>query len=74
MSATRFTTIELKINFLRPVWKAMLRTEARVVRGGKSVGLIECDIFDERQRRWSRARRAPVWRCGAGSQEDASYG
>src|SRR5882724_7776464 len=45
-----FTTIELKINFLRPVWKAKLRAEARVVRAGKIVGLVECDILDERQR------------------------
>src|ERR1700730_9162778 len=46
----RATTIELKINFLRPVWNAKLRAEARVVRAGKIVGLIECDILDERRR------------------------
>jgi uncharacterized protein (TIGR00369 family) len=28
-----FTTLELKINFLRPVWKAKLRAEAGIVRG-----------------------------------------
>jgi uncharacterized protein (TIGR00369 family) len=50
-----FTTIELKINFVRPVWNAKLRAEARVVRVGKVVGLIECDIFDERQRLIARA-------------------
>jgi uncharacterized protein (TIGR00369 family) len=44
------TTIELKINFLRPVWNAKLRAEARVVRAGKVVGLVECDILDERRR------------------------
>jgi uncharacterized protein (TIGR00369 family) len=49
------TTIELKINFLRPVWNAKLRAEARVVRAGKLVGLIECDILDERQRLVARA-------------------
>lgn len=26
-----FTTIELKINFLRPVWKAKLRAEERMI-------------------------------------------
>src|SRR5215472_14253746 len=31
-----FTTLELKINFLRPVWKANLRAQARVVRAGKA--------------------------------------
>ncbi len=50
-----FTTIELKINFLRPVRKAKLRAEARRVRAGKVVGLIECDILDERQRLVARA-------------------
>ncbi len=49
------TTIELKINFLRPVWNAKLQAEARVVRAGKVVGLIECDILDERQRLVARA-------------------
>jgi uncharacterized protein (TIGR00369 family) len=50
-----FTTIELKINFLRPVWRAMLRAEARVVSAGKIVGLVECDILDERQQLVARA-------------------
>ena len=50
-----FTTIELKINFLRPVRKAKLRAEAKVVRAGKTVALLECDIVDERQRLVARA-------------------
>ncbi len=39
-----FTTLELKINFLKPVWKGKLRAEARVVKRGKTVGLVECDV------------------------------
>jgi uncharacterized protein (TIGR00369 family) len=50
-----FTTIELKINFLRPVWNAKLRAQARMVRAGKVVGLVECDILDDRQRLVARA-------------------
>jgi uncharacterized protein (TIGR00369 family) len=50
-----FTTIELKINFLRPVWNAKLRAQARMVHAGKVVGLIECDILDERRRLVARA-------------------
>src|SRR6266849_2137957 len=50
-----FTTIELKINFLRPVWKAKLHAEAKVVHAGKTVGLTECDILDEQQRLVARA-------------------
>jgi uncharacterized protein (TIGR00369 family) len=42
-----FTTLELKINFFRPVWEARLKAEGRVVRRGSSVGYIECDVTDE---------------------------
>lgn len=42
-----FTTLELKINFLKPVWKARLTATARVVKQGRSVGLVECDVTDE---------------------------
>jgi uncharacterized protein (TIGR00369 family) len=50
-----FTTLELKINFLRPVWKAKLRAEARIVRAGKVVGLVECDVIDDEGRLVARA-------------------
>jgi uncharacterized protein (TIGR00369 family) len=50
-----FTAVDLKINFLRPVWKATLRANARVIHAGKHVGLVECDILDERQRLVARA-------------------
>ncbi len=42
-----FTTLELKVNFLKPVWNARLRAEGRVVKRGKTVGLVECDVTDE---------------------------
>ncbi len=50
-----FTTLELKINFLRPVWTARLRATARIVHRGRSVGLVECDVTDEQQRLIARA-------------------
>ena len=43
-----FTTLELKINFLKPVWNARLRAEGRVVKRGKTVGMVECDVTDEK--------------------------
>lgn len=42
-----FTTLELKINFFRPVWEARLKAEGRVLRRGSSVGYIECEVTDE---------------------------
>ena len=41
-----FTTLELKINFLKPVWQTRLRAEAHVIRRGKTVGLVACDVRD----------------------------
>jgi uncharacterized protein (TIGR00369 family) len=50
-----FTTLELKINFLKPVWKARLRAVARVVKQGRTVGMVECDITDDKESLVARA-------------------
>jgi uncharacterized protein (TIGR00369 family) len=50
-----FTTLELKINFLRPVWTGLLRAEGRVVSGGRTVGLVECEVRDAVERLVARA-------------------
>ncbi len=42
-----FTTIELKINFMKPVWNARLRAIGQVVKKGGTIGLVECDVLDE---------------------------
>ncbi len=50
-----FTTLELKINFLKPVWKAKLRAIGRVIKQGKTVGLVECDVMDDKGNLIARA-------------------
>lgn len=45
-----FTTVELKINFFRPVWNERLRAEGRVVQRGRTIGYTECEITDENGR------------------------
>jgi uncharacterized protein (TIGR00369 family) len=42
-----FTTLELKINFFKPVWKARLRATARIVKRGRTVAMVECDVVDD---------------------------
>ena len=49
------TTLELKINFLRPIVNGTISAEARVVHRGKTTGLIECDVRDEQNRLLARA-------------------
>jgi uncharacterized protein (TIGR00369 family) len=50
-----FTTLELKINFLRPFWTGRLVAKGRVVSRGRTVGLTECDVEDTEGRLVARA-------------------
>ncbi len=50
-----FTTLELKINFLRPVWQTRLVASAHVVQRGHTLGLVECDVRDADGRLVARA-------------------
>ena len=50
-----FTTVELKINFLKPVWTGRLLAHGRVVKDGRTLGLVECDVADEFGRLVARA-------------------
>ncbi len=45
-----FTTLELKINFLRPVWREKLLAISKIVNRGRTVGMVECEITDSQGR------------------------
>ena len=63
-----FTTLELKINFLRPVWNATLTVVGEVVKAGATVSLVECTITDERGRLIARASSTCMTLRGAGAE------
>jgi uncharacterized protein (TIGR00369 family) len=46
-----FTTLELKINFLKPVWKDRLTATGRVVQKGRTVGLADCTVTNSKGER-----------------------
>ena len=50
-----FTTVELKINFLRAVRKSTLRAEANVVKAGSKLGYVECEVKDQAGRLVAKA-------------------
>jgi uncharacterized protein (TIGR00369 family) len=50
-----FTTLELKINYLRPFWTGRLVAHGRVVSRGRTVGMTECDVLDGDGRLIARA-------------------
>ena len=62
-----FTTVEIKVNYLRPVWKAHLRAAGRIVKKGRRIGLVECDVTDEKGNLVARASST----CMTLSGEDA---
>ena len=43
-----FSTIELKVNFMRPVRLGKLTASARIVQRGLRIGFLDCEIHDSR--------------------------
>lgn len=50
-----FTTMELKINFFRPVWTSRLTAEGKVIQRGKTTAYVECTVTDENNKLVARA-------------------
>ncbi len=65
-----FTTLELKINFFKPIWNAKLRAEGRIVKRGKTVGMTECDIVDEKGSLVARASSTCMTLAGEMAKDD----
>jgi uncharacterized protein (TIGR00369 family) len=42
-----FATVELKINFLKPVWSGRLTAVGEVIKAGRTITLCECRVTDE---------------------------
>jgi len=45
-----FTSVDLKINFFRPVWNSTLKARAEAIHLGRSVSYYECRVTDEKAR------------------------
>jgi uncharacterized protein (TIGR00369 family) len=41
-----FTTVNLSMQFFRPVWTTRLTAEAVVIQRGKTTGYVECTVRD----------------------------
>ena len=42
-----FTSIDLRVNFFRPVWKSVLRATAQPIQRGKTITHYQCEIVRE---------------------------
>lgn len=45
-----YTTLEQKTNFLKPVQEGRLRFMGKVIKRGATIGLVQCEVFDEKNR------------------------
>jgi uncharacterized protein (TIGR00369 family) len=61
-------TLELKINFLKPIWQARPRAIGKVVRQGETISLDECDILDEQDTLVARASSTCMTLRGAAAE------
>jgi len=42
----RFTTIEMKVNYLRPIREGRVTATARLIRDGRRIVVADCDVMD----------------------------
>src|SRR5947209_17655576 len=52
-----FTTVELKINYLRPFKEGHLKAVAKTIHHGRTVGIMDSDVFDDRGKGLARSSR-----------------
>ena len=45
-----FSTIEIKVNFIRPIVQGALEANARVIERGLRIGFVECEILNHRKK------------------------
>lgn len=50
-----FSTIEMKVNFLRPVKEGLITAEAKVLERGLRIGFVECTIKNTKGKRVATA-------------------
>lgn len=43
-----FTTLDLTAKYFKPIWNGKIRATARVTKRTRTLGLIECDVEDEK--------------------------
>jgi uncharacterized protein (TIGR00369 family) len=44
-----FTTLDLTAKYFKPIWNARIVATAQVVKRTRALGLIECDVRDEKE-------------------------
>ncbi|MFY9531763.1 MAG: PaaI family thioesterase [Candidatus Acidiferrales bacterium] len=47
---SRVATVEMKMNYLEPVEKGTVVADARMIRVGKTLAVVECDLRDETEK------------------------
>lgn len=48
--AESFTTLQLNVHYLKPIWEQTLRASGSVRKKGRTIGLVDSEIFDQEDR------------------------
>jgi uncharacterized protein (TIGR00369 family) len=51
----RFTTVEMKVNYLRPISEGRITAEAWLIRDGRRIVVAECNVLDSKGRLAAKA-------------------
>lgn len=62
-----FTTVELKINFLRAVRQGTITAEGKVIKAGSTMGYVECEVIDQDGRLVAKAASTCLKLKGGGA-------
>ena len=46
----RFTTVEMKVNYLSAIREGRVVADARLIRDGRRIIVADCDVFDSKER------------------------
>jgi acyl-CoA thioesterase len=54
-SGDKFTTVEMKINYLSPISSGRVKADAKLIRNGRRIIVAECDVFDSAEKLAAKA-------------------
>jgi uncharacterized protein (TIGR00369 family) len=66
----RFTTVEMKVNYLSAIREGRVVADARLIRDGRRIIVADCDVFDARGRLCAKGLLTYIRLDGMGKDKD----
>ena len=68
--ADRFTTVEMKVNYLSSIREGRVTAEAKLIRDGRRIIVADCDVFDQSGRLAAKGLLTYIRLAGAPQGEE----